>query len=174
MPTPAKLALTFILMAISGSAAMAQPPAAVLRVRASYNFGGHGLTIREQDLFVATDRTVDAVLVENVTHSPQGARWLTRSIHSRAGASEYADLGRALGENRIGAQHGGCSVVFTVAPTAGRVDISWYGRGVRRNQFVVEINGDAPPCSGEVSQLFKAINTFARSAGADSFGIPVQ
>jgi hypothetical protein len=175
LPTNRALLVATLLALSAPAAARAQlPPRALLRVDAFFNQGGHGLTIKDQVLFVSTDRSVTAVLVTNILHNPTfGPRWLPTQVQRVAPAGAHAELVQSLADNHIGTQTGHCSVRVTLVPSFGRYKIVWFGQGMRRRELDLEINGFSPPCAAELGRLVNAINHFAHRSGVEGFGLPV-
>ncbi len=150
----------------------ARPTTALLRVHASYQGGGHGLTFWEQDFFAARNRATSAVLTQNNQTAPIQLGWVTTHFAGQASAATLQTLSAAFAANRIGVQQGRCSVAETIGPITGAFEITWYGSGARRSAFTVEFNGaePPPPCADEVVNLYRAIQAFAAAAGAPGLG----
>ncbi len=167
------LALGISLIPSFLGAAQGPPPTALLRVHASFNYGGQGTTSKDQEIFVTTARLVTATLTSNVSASPWSAYWFVTTGSRVARKSDFAALQRALAEDGIASQEGDCSVTVHVVPTAGFYDITWFN-GSQRKTLHVDIDGATPACPPEIAAMVNSINNFARSAGFRDFGIPVE
>jgi hypothetical protein len=148
------------------------PPHTVIRVHASYFGGGHGLVYWDEDLFILNDGTVTASLTrESPTTSLPPPAWYAHIGTGAGTADDLATLYQALADGHVGIQSGGCAIQ-ACAPISGTYEITWYGRGVRRNTFVLSL--DEPPpfplCPPEVNAIVVAIEGYAAKAGVPVSG----
>lgn len=166
-------ALAILLLPALVGAGQGLPPTARLRARASFDYGGHGLTRKDQEIFVTTARLVTATWTSNVTASPWSAYWFADSLSKVARKSAYSRLEKNLLANGIASQEGNCSVAVPIVPTSGSYEITWFD-GPLRKDLRVELTYDTSTCPPEIANIINSINTFARSAGIRDFGISVE
>jgi hypothetical protein len=151
-----------------GTALFAQfqtPIRSLLRVHSNYSQDGHGLRLIDEDVFIATDRSVERIgsLAQNGNLLPPS--WLHERTVAIGSRTAFATLSALLADNRVSQQAGACSVAQTAAPSSGTFEITWYSRDVRKSVFVVEINGTTPPCSQEVLNILNGIEAYEAAAG---------
>ncbi|HEY3567797.1 MAG TPA: hypothetical protein VGP73_07670 [Thermoanaerobaculia bacterium] len=156
---PSTLALCVSLVLMTASAASAQAVKPLLQLRTSVTYYVHGTQYADQYLFVATDGTATGQLVTGDPVSEAG--WLLSSKTARASVAQLKVLQDALGRARIGVQPGGCSILPRFSST-GSAELTWYGRGLRKNALAFTISGDGEnPCPPELQALFQAIDDFS-------------
>ncbi len=159
--------LTLLLFGTGLSAQSQAPIRSLLRIHSSSSQSGHGLELTDEDVFIATDRSVELIasLAQNGSLLPPS--WLRERKTTTGSPAAFATLTAVLADNQVGEQSGVCSVPPPVAlPSAtGSTEITWYSRGVRKSVFVIEINGASAPCSEEVQNILNGIEAYEVAAG---------
>jgi hypothetical protein len=159
--------LSLLLLGTALSAQSQTPIRSLLRVHSSHSQSGHGLELTDEDVFIATDRSVERIasLAQNGSLLPPS--WLRESKTAIGSPADFATLTAVLTDNQVGQQAGACSVPPPVAlpSAAGSTEITWYSRGVRKSVFVIEINGASAPCSEEVQNILSGIEAYEVAAG---------
>lgn len=159
------LALACFSLPTLSSAAQGPGPRARLRVHATYAFGGHGFTQRDEEIFLTTSRLVTATKASSaLSTNPLSEGWLADSLSKVARKNVYARLQQDLLANDIASQEGDCSVSVPVAPTTGSVVITWFDGGTRKD-LRVELEGTAPRCPPEMVNIVNSIKLFAETVG---------
>jgi hypothetical protein len=83
-------------------------------------------------------------------------------IRGVGATAQLNSLKRTLNQNRIGTQTS-CEL-DTQGAQSGPYEITWYGKGSRRNSFVVEFgtagSSGLPPCGPGVEAMIRAIDIF--------------
>ena len=155
------------------SADFTTPPRQVLRVHIDFNYGGHGITYKEEDLFVASTRLVTSVVLTYDSAAPDPFDiWVPQNSSRMAKQRLLTTLLESLAANHVESQTGGCSVRFPYAPAAGTYELTWYD-DARRGTFAVDV-GSTNTCPPEVARIINSINRFALASGAKGFGVPVE
>jgi hypothetical protein len=172
----APIALALVCMLGTAAGAAADPATALLRIHSTYQGGAHGFTYYDQDFCVSRQRATTAVLTQNYISSPLPLGWQTFHIATTASPQAFQTLQQSFEENHVGAQDGVCSVTGTVGPFTGFFEVTWYGRGVRRAMWSIEVNAidPSPPCGAEVVRLYRAIQAFAFASGVLGLGPGLQ
>jgi hypothetical protein len=154
------LVLLISLALMTASAASPQSVKPLLQLRTSVTYHVHGSQYADHDLFVAADGTTAGQLVTGDPASSLG--WRANAKTARASAAQVAALQAALGRAQIGLQTGGCEVGSRLLAD-GVAELTWYGRGVRKNAFAVTIvsTSGENPCPPELQALFQAIDDFS-------------
>lgn len=99
-----------------------------------------------------------SVLTQQESFSSPYENRIVRGVGTSA---QLATLQAKLGENRIGAQ-ASCALDRD-SEVSGVYEITWYGRGSRRNAFTVFFGAageSRPACSGEAQAIINAIMSF--------------
>ncbi|HVT61666.1 MAG TPA: hypothetical protein VHR45_25115 [Thermoanaerobaculia bacterium] len=166
-------ALAALLMAVP---AVALPPSsqALLRVHASLTEFWHGRAFVDVDLFVHGDGAVTGSLTASREVTCIDCRWPTTSGQGSGSAEQFATLLAVLTENRIGSQSGDCIVGAENRqnmPASGTYEVTWYGRNARRSSLRVQIGNDTDSCPAEVSNIIRAIETYASQARVPASGL---
>src|SRR5262249_5595558 len=112
---------------------------------------------QDANVTVDVDGSVRADLVK--TFPSVVTQWL--GFLGEGKGAGFADLQKALAENHVGLQTGDCSVLTSPAPygPVGSYDVTWYGRNLRSNHFVVTLEIfelTQAACPEEVSHLIDA------------------
>ena len=155
-------ALALLLVALPGAA---QPPSsqALLRVHAALTVFAQGPELVDEDLFVHGDGLATGSLALSREGACASCYWSTAIVQGSGSSEQFAALQAALGVNKVGVQAGGC-VVQSVMPGTGTYEVTWYGRGSRRNSWLVQVGGEGEPCAVEVSNIIRAIETYSSQA----------
>jgi len=147
-----------ILAVMTAAAASAQTVKPLLHLHTSLTYHVHGIQDADHDLFVAADGTATGQLVTADPLSSLG--WSLNAKTARASTAQLAALQAALGRAQIGQQTGGCEVESR-SLADGVAELTWYGRGLRKNALiftVVSTSGGGNPCPPELQALFQAID----------------
>ncbi len=159
--------LTLLLFGAGLSAQNQAPIRSLLRVHSSSSQSGHGQELTDEDVFIATDRSVERIasLAQNGSLLPPS--WLHETKTATGSPADFATLTAVLADNQVGEQSGACSVPPPVAlPSAtGSTEITWYSRGIRKSVFVIVVNGASAPCSEEVLNISNGIQAYEVAAG---------
>ncbi len=123
--------------------------------------GGHSDEVK----VITRGGALSATLTRQVGFSQPFDNHFLRGVGSPAA---IAQLKSKLGENQVGLQ---TSCLLTPSDeVSGTYEITWYGRGFRRNAFVA-YNGDAgagfPACPPEVQEIVNAIDVFEAAVRAE-------
>lgn len=150
--------------------AAAQTPArSLLRVHSSFAQARHGFRLADEDLFLATDRSIRSISTSVTNTSSVPPPWLQNAQVVTGSPAAFTTLTTLLADNRIGQlepQDGPCSGAFPISQgDSGTVEVTWYSRGQRKTVFVVEVNGSSPPCSPEILHIVNGIAAYVRAAG---------
>ena len=160
MRLPALIA-SVTLVVMTAPVASAQTLKPLLQLHTSVTYHIHGTQYADHDLFVATDGTAAGQLVTGDPVSSLG--WTLSAKTARASAAQLAALQTALGRAQIGQQAGGCEVQSR-SLADGVAELTWYGRGLRKNALtftIVSTTGGENPCPSELQALFQAIDDFS-------------
>lgn len=93
----------------------------------------------------------------------EGESFRTETFIGAGRADFLRQLKGRLGSNRAGFLED-CAIVDPEAATTGTYEVTWYGRGGRRNSFTFTLTGDAgalPVCSPDAELLFETIFGYA-------------
>jgi hypothetical protein len=165
-PAAAVVAAPIVVLAAGfGSAAYAQgAPRPLLRVHATLTLDAHGRAFFDEDLLVAV--TGYSQGQQTTGHNDDLlAGWLYSPGSATGSPQQLAELQTALGAGRIGLLSGTCQVVPQFV-TQGTIELTWYGRGLRRSDLTVVFEptqGDVPQCPRAVCAILAAIDVYAHS-----------
>jgi hypothetical protein len=151
----------FLIVFSPAAMSSAQGVKPLLQLHSSVTYPIHGAQYADRNLFVASDGTATSQVVAGDPVS--GLGWSLSSKTARASAAQLAALQTALGQAQIGQQAGGCAIRSRL-PADGVAELTWYGRGLRRNALsvtVVSTTGGGDACPPELQALFQAIDDFS-------------
>jgi hypothetical protein len=168
MPSAGIRALAALILVAAGTSIAAPAAAqtisqALLRVHSTILFYPTGTKSFDLDLLVSTSGYSQVWETEANTINPLPLR-LYVAKSATASAETLAALRSALNAGQIGIQQS--CVVNQGFIVQGTVEITWYGRNLRRNQFTVVMSdrpSDLPPCPPDLCGILQAIKTYARA-----------
>jgi hypothetical protein len=167
MPSAGIRALATLILAATGLApAAAQTISisqALLRVHATTHMYATGDKSSDLDLLVSTSGYSQVWEARANSIDPLQLR-LYSAKAATASADALATLRAALNAGQIGIQQS--CVVDQGFTFQGTVDITWYGRHQRRNDFTVVMSpgpSDLPACPTDVCDILKAIDAYGKA-----------